>query len=530
MEFSLCRWHEWQFIDENVKTWVNTNYMERFPTVEAQEVSSQFCSYEILFAFKKMFNTHLQTMLCGACFLQAARAWPEEILCKASALSSFDLCTRFYHSISKAILFLMASSRKASQMCLTESRTSVEVEVGRPCQPRRKMLKKSAARAFKKRLKALRKRGLWCHAMGDHLSARARPQLHLQAVDGKKLTRGQKKNLSLRRRRQSAASTVEGSDALQMATSTETNEEAAPGAELTVEGSNALQMATSTVEGSDAVQMATSTETNEEAAPGADLTVEGSDAVQMSTSTETNEEAAPGADLTVEGSDAVQMATSTVEGSDALQMATSTVSAQRPCHAMHRQRASSAHDMRCPVCAAEGWPPANDEPRGASAMAVAAPLRQGSQPTIGAGSTSATRCGEALCCDVTLVSPLGGRPQPGSRDRDGAKSRGVANSRGNQSWRGQARRGSWCWRARWASAGAARPATSFASWSECGLCELPPPCALPPRQAGGAGVRPGIHTARWHLAKPGSDGQPTLSEIVELAEPTLPSLLPLRAL
>ena len=163
-------------------------------------------------------------------------------------------------------------------------------------------------------------------------------------------------------------------------------------------------------------------------------------------------------------------------------------------------------------------------------MAVAAPLRQGSQPTIGAGSTSATRCGEALCCDVTLVSPLGGRPQPGSRDRDGAKSRGVANSRGNQSSRGQARRGSWCWRARWASAGAARPATSFASWSECGLCELPPPCALPPRQAGGAGVRPGIHTARWHLAKPGSDGQPTLSEIVELAEPTLPSLLPLRAL
>mmetsp|Transcript_38363 Transcript_38363/g.78504 ORF Transcript_38363/g.78504 Transcript_38363/m.78504 type:complete len:80 (+) Transcript_38363:141-380(+) len=56
--------------------------MERFPTVEAQEVSSQFCSYEILFAFKKMFNTHLLTMLCGACFLQAARAWPEEILCK----------------------------------------------------------------------------------------------------------------------------------------------------------------------------------------------------------------------------------------------------------------------------------------------------------------------------------------------------------------------------------------------------------------------------------------------------------------
>ena len=60
--------------------------------------------------------------------------------------------------------------------------------------------------------------------------------------------------------------------------------------------------------------------------------------------------------------------------------------------------------------------------------------------------------------------------------------------------------------------------------------QAPPPCALPPRQAGGAGVRPGIHTARWHLAKPGSDGQPTLSEIVELAEPTLPSLLPLRAL
>ena len=49
---------------------------------------------QIFVAFKKMFNTHLLTMLCGACFLQAARAWPEEILCKAGALSSFDLCTR----------------------------------------------------------------------------------------------------------------------------------------------------------------------------------------------------------------------------------------------------------------------------------------------------------------------------------------------------------------------------------------------------------------------------------------------------
>eukprot|EP00439_Symbiodinium_sp_Y106_P029554 s7405_g3.t1 len=65
----------WQFIDENVKTWVKTNYMERFPTVEAQEavvlcvaetnqVSSRFHSYEIFVAFKKMFNTHLLTMLC----------------------------------------------------------------------------------------------------------------------------------------------------------------------------------------------------------------------------------------------------------------------------------------------------------------------------------------------------------------------------------------------------------------------------------------------------------------------------------
>ena len=64
-----------------------------------------------------------------------------------------------------------------------------------------------------------------------------------------------------------------------------------------------------------------------------------------------------------------------------------------------------------------------------------------------------------------------------------------------------------------------------------------PRCVLPPRQAAGA--------ADWGIelralastllggsgrepAQLGSDGQPTLSEVVELAEPMLPCLLPLR--
>ena len=69
-------------------------------------IQQPHASGQIFVAFKKMFNTHLLTMLCGACFLQAARAWPEEILCKASALSSFDLCTTqhvAWHVISAVI-------------------------------------------------------------------------------------------------------------------------------------------------------------------------------------------------------------------------------------------------------------------------------------------------------------------------------------------------------------------------------------------------------------------------------------------
>ncbi|CAE7205626.1 bdbA [Symbiodinium natans] len=161
MEFSLSRWYEWQSIDH--KSWVESKYVKRFPTVEKQEaiilcvaetkqVSTCFLGFQILHAFQKTFYAHLQTMFCGVCFLQAARAWPEEILRK---VLSFNFNC---HSVK----FLMDSRRKASQMCLTESRASAEVEVGRPSQPSRKMLKKSGARAFKQQLKALRKRGIWC--------------------------------------------------------------------------------------------------------------------------------------------------------------------------------------------------------------------------------------------------------------------------------------------------------------------------------------------------------------------------------
>ena len=56
-------------------------------------VRQPHASDQILHAFQKTFYAHLQTMFCGVCFLQAARAWPEEILRKAGPLSSLDLCS-----------------------------------------------------------------------------------------------------------------------------------------------------------------------------------------------------------------------------------------------------------------------------------------------------------------------------------------------------------------------------------------------------------------------------------------------------
>ena len=56
----------------------------------------------------------------------------------------------------------------------------------------------------------------------------------------------------------------------------------------------------------------------------------------------------------------------------------------------------------------------------------------------------AFRRGEALCCDVTLASPLraDGRPQPASSDRDGAAARGGTNNGATLNWPARARNAS----------------------------------------------------------------------------------------
>ena len=158
----------------------------------------------------------------------------------------------------------------------------------------------------------------------------------------------------------------------------------------------------------------------------------------------------------------------------------------------------------------------------------------------------ATRRGEALCCDVTLVSPLraDGRPQPGSRDRDGAAIE-VARRRKLARYPELARPGPQrlvvlaCevggrWgseahdllrrlvRVRSLRAPPALRTAAMAGWRRrwWGFLSCAQQRALASTLLGGTWRAP---------AQPGSDGQPTLSEVVELAEPTLPSLLPLRA-
>ena len=75
----------------------------------------------------------------------------------------------------------------------------------------------------------------------------------------------------------------------------------------------------------------------------------------------------------------------------------------------------------------------------------------------------ATRRREALCCDVSLVSPLRahGRPQPNSRDRDGAA---IEVPRRCKLARGGPQR-LVCWHPRSVGALAARPTISSAAWS-----------------------------------------------------------------
>ena len=125
------------------QSWVKSQYVKRFPTVAAQEAGrvldhvfrvvacaippdprQSSCAWprqrryllnsfhsrlsllrcerkmvqqpracgQIWNAFQSTFSAHLQTMFFGVCFLQAARAWPEEILRKAGPLSSLNLC------------------------------------------------------------------------------------------------------------------------------------------------------------------------------------------------------------------------------------------------------------------------------------------------------------------------------------------------------------------------------------------------------------------------------------------------------
>ena len=148
----------------------------------------------------------------------------------------------------------------------------------------------------------------------------------------------------------------------------------------------------------------------------------------------------------------------------------------------------------------------------------------------------ATRRGEALCCDVTLVSPLraDGMPQPGSRDRDGAAIE-VARRRKLARYPELARPGPQRLvvlasevGGRWGSQAhdllrrlvrvrslrappvqrAAATAGSQRRW--WGFLSCAQQRALASTLPGGIWRAP---------AQPGGDGQPTLSEVVELAEP-----------
>ena len=203
MEFSLSRWYEWQFVEDDVKagfgrmcfgesahnarhlamlasvamavscmrgqSWVKSSYGKRFPTVEGQEahrldhvrvvafvipdprqsscvwprqnrylrvswdtrlrflhtcwptsvtavltlVPRPHACDQIFAAFQKTFYAHLQTLICGACFLRAAHAWPEEILRKAGPLKFRAVHHAFYgtgDAVAWCVSFLLAWS------------------------------------------------------------------------------------------------------------------------------------------------------------------------------------------------------------------------------------------------------------------------------------------------------------------------------------------------------------------------------------------------------------------------------------
>ena len=206
----------------------------------------------------------------------------------------------------------------------------------------------------------------------------------------------------------------------------------------------------------------------------------------------------------------------------------------------------SAITAACARSVLAAWP---DEPRSSSARGYGSlsalkaawclssgcgtALHQASQPTIGSGSTSSCMAprgaAKALCGDVTLVSPLraDGQPQPGSRDRDGAAIEVVR-------------------RRKLARLGPQRLVVLACDLStacyKCGLCQFPrhpARCRLGRLAVTAVGGFLELRTANapWHprcwvalgehrrsRVAMGSIGQPTLSEVVELAEPTLPSL------
>ena len=68
---------------------------------------------QIFAAFQKTFYAHLQTLICGACFLRAAHAWPEEILRKAGPLKFRAVHHAFYgtgDAVAWCVSFLLAWS------------------------------------------------------------------------------------------------------------------------------------------------------------------------------------------------------------------------------------------------------------------------------------------------------------------------------------------------------------------------------------------------------------------------------------
>jgi hypothetical protein len=158
----------------------------------------------------------------------------------------------------------------------------------------------------------------------------------------------------------------------------------------------------------------------------------------------------------------------------------------------------------------------------------------------------ATRLGEALCCDVTLVSPLraDGRPHPGAADRDGAAiqvARRRKRARYPELLRAGPQRlvvlaaevgGRWCEEAaelvralvrlRAQRAPAALRRSAAAGWSRrwWGFLGCAVQRALASTLLGTAWRAPPL---------PAAAGGPSLADVLALATPSGPSRLPLRA-